>query len=357
MTDKREVVLIFQIASVGDTVISIPCYREIARRHPGATRYLLTNHPVGSKWVPADAILSATGLIAGTIPYPMPLRGRSAIVGLYKQLVALRAKTLYYLTPEKQLNRLVRHYTFFRLCGISRIHAVPWSRDLQEPREIIGKGIWESEASRLLRCIGAQTEPQAPLSTDRDLGLTEQEKGVAASALREKIGSGPFIAVSVGGKLPLKDWGDANWLELLEGLSQGHPRLGAVFVGSADERERNSVLAKAWAGPAFNSCGLFSPRETAAMIERACLFIGHDTGTLHLAAAVNTRIIGIYCARDVPGKWFSDRSEDTFFYNRLDCFNCQYVEAAECPNDRRCITSIRPDQIVAAAKRQLGQAG
>lgn len=350
---RKDVVLIFQIGSMGDTVISIPCYREIARRHPGATRHLLTNHPIGAKMVPAEAILSATGLIAGSIGYPMPLRGKEAVVGLYRMLTALGAKTLYYLTPETKVNRMIRHCAFFRICGITKIQGVPWSRDLRYPREIASKGVWESEASRLLRCIGAQTEPGPPPELDRDLNLSAGEKDSASYAIREGIGSGRYIAISVGGKIPVKEWGDRNWSELLTRLSGEYPGLGALFVGSADERERNSILAKAWMGPSLNSCGLFSPRETAALIDQASLFIGHDTGTLHLAGAVNTRIIGIYCGRDVPGKWFSDRSEDTFFYNRLDCFNCACITAAECPNDMRCIMSISPDQVLAAAKQQL----
>ncbi len=353
MTKDRDIVLIFQTASMGDTVISMPCYREIARQHPDATRYLVTNYPKGSKMVPAQSVLSATGLIAGSVEYPCPLRRTDAIIALYRKLVALGAKTLYYLTAETNLIRLIRHYAFFRICGITEFHGVPWARDLRYPREIEKQGIWESEASRLLRCIRARTEPGPPPPADRSLDLSEQEKSTALSALQEAFGLGLFIAVSVGGKVPVKDWGDRNWSSLLAKLSREHPGLGLLFVGSADERGRNDVLAKAWEGPSFNSCGLFSPRETAALLDRACLFIGHDTGTLHLAAAANTRIIGIYSARDVPGKWYSDRSEDTFFYNRVECFGCECDKVAKCPNERRCITSITPDQVLAAAKQQL----
>jgi len=354
-TKKTNVVLIFQIGSLGDTVISIPCYREIARRHPKATRYLLTNYPRCVKMVAAEALLSQTGLIAGCVEYPMPLPGVDAILSLYRKLRSLHVKTLYYLAPEMNLTRLVRHYAFFRICGITDIHGMPWSRDLRYPREIEKKGIWESEASRLLRCVGAHTESGPPLSADRDLNLSEQERKTALSALRETLGDGPIIAVSVGGKVPVNDWGNGNWSELLEKLSRQQPGLGAVFVGSADERARNDQLAIAWKGSSFNSCGMFSPRETAALIERACLFIGHDTGTLHLAAAVGTRIIGIFSARNVPGKWYSDRPEDTFFYNRVACFGCQCIELAECKNDRKCITSIYPDQVLAAAMEQLSR--
>jgi ADP-heptose:LPS heptosyltransferase len=356
MSNSPDTVLIFQIGSLGDTVISMPCYREIARRHPRAKRYLLTNYPIGRKMVQAEAVLSGTGLIEGSIEYPMPLRGREATIALYRRLASLGAKTLYYLTPETRLLRLARHYAFFRICGIGEIHGVPWSRHLRYPLEIDKKGIWESEASRLLRCIGARKEPGPPPPDDRDLNLSAAENYAAASRLQRTIGVRPYIAVSVGGKVPVNNWGDANWSALLARLSQNYPELGVVFVGSADERERNDLLANAWHGPSFNSCGMFSARETAALLGGASLFIGHDTGTLHLAAATGTRVIGIYSARNVPGKWYSDRPSDTFFYKRVDCFGCECVQVAECPNERRCITSISPAEVFASATEQLGLA-
>ena len=353
MTKDRDPILIFQIASMGDTVVSIPCYREIARRHPDAKRYLLSNRSIGSKMVPAQAILSGTGLITGCLEYPWPLRGTGRIIEVYKKIADLGAKTLYYLTSETKLTRLIRHYAFFKICGITKIYGVPWARDIRYPREITKGHLWESEASRLLRCIRARTEPGPPPLADRSLDLSDKENSVASSALQWAIGSGRFIAVSVGGKILLKDWGQGHWSGLLARLSREHPGLGVLFVGSADERGRNDLLAKAWEGPCFNSCGLFSPRETAALLARSCLFIGHDTGTLHLAAATNTPIIGIYGARNVPGKWYSDRPEDTFFYNRIECFGCECLAVADCPHERRCITSIKPDEVFAAAQQKL----
>jgi ADP-heptose:LPS heptosyltransferase len=352
-----ESVLIFQIGSMGDTVISLPCYREIARRHPDATRYLLTNYPIGKKMVPAELILSGTGLIAGTVEYPMPLRGKYAIVELYKKISSLGAKTLYYLTPETKLHRLIRHYAFFRICGITSIRGVPWSRDLRYPRKLGAKDLWESEASRLLRCIGARTQPGPPPAADRTLDLASQERSAALSPLQDAIGRDPFIAISVGGKVPVNNWGDDKWSLLLGKLSREYPGLGGVFVGSADERGRNEALAKSWEGPVFNSCGQFTPRQTAALLERSCLFIGHDTGTLHLAAAVGTRIIGIYSARNVPGKWYSDRPEDTFLYNQTECFGCECVRVEECPNQTRCISSIDSEQVLVAVRGQLAALG
>jgi ADP-heptose:LPS heptosyltransferase len=347
----NDVVLILQIGSLGDTVVSLPCYREIARRHPGADRHLITNYPIGGKMVPAAAILMPTGLIAGCIEYPMPLRQIGQIIELRRRISALKPSVLYYLLPEKRVFNLVRHHAFFRLCGVPRFHGIPWSRDKRYSREVVPGALWESEASRLLRTIGAPSGP--PTDEDRDLALSDTERAKADALLRALGRSSRFVAISVGGKVPLNNWGDGNWGVLLRDLSRSRPSLGAVFVGSDDERPRNDLLAAHWEGPRLNACGQLAPRETAALLARAEAFVGHDTGTLHLAAAVDTPIVGIFGARNKPGIWFSDRVRDTFFYNHVACAGCELIQVEACPHDRICMTTHDPARIVAAVHRAL----
>jgi len=288
-----EKILIFQIGSLGDTVISMPCYREIVRRHPDSERYLLTNFPIGKKMVQAEALLSPCGLIDGCVEYPMPLRGLYNIMDLYRRLRSLKVDILYYLIPEKHLINVIRHYAFFRACGIKDIRGVPWARDLRYSRELVPGKLWETEVSRLLRTLDHSRAPGAPEPSDRSLDLTEAERNVAEGIVAEMNPVKRYIVFSVGGKIPVKDWGNENWSVVLKMLSASEPELGIVFVGSQDERERNDLLAGCWSGPKVNACGRLTPRETAAVIEQAAAFLGHDTGTLHLAVAVDTRVLGL----------------------------------------------------------------
>jgi heptosyltransferase-3 len=289
-------------------------------------------------------------MILGSIEYPMPLRDLGKVVNLRRRIRDLKPSYLYYLLPEVRLANLLRHYAFFKLCGIPEIRGMPWSRDLRFPRPVQPNVLWESEACRLLRTIGAPPGP--PADADRDLVLSEAEQAKADNVL-QSLGCSDFVAISVGGKVPLNNWGDANWTTVLQGLSRGRTALAAVFVGSADERARNDALAAQWQGRSLNTCGQLTPRESAAVIARAAAFVGHDTGTLHLAAAVNTPVVGIFSARNRPGKWFSDRDRDTFFYNRVACAGCELVAVAACPHDRICMTRHDPAAVVAAVQRAL----
>ena len=350
---KTETIIVFQIGSLGDTVIALPCYREIARRHPDAKILILTNLPASRKMVQADAIVSATGLVDGAIDYPMPLRGVANIRSLYRRMRDVQATRLYYLTPEKHLLNLLRHCAFFKLCGIHSLHAVPWTQDMRYPRHLEGSDLWESEASRLLRTLEPSRFAGPPTSDDRDLCLSVQERSAAATWLQQNLPNRSFCAVSVGGKVPINNWGDANWASALSRLSEANPELGLVLVGSADERPRNEGLLQAWRGACANACGVFSPRQTAALIEQASAFFGHDTGTLHLAAAVQTPIVGVYSSRNVAGKWYSDRIGDEFLYTPCACAGCELEKIADCPYDRLCMTAHDVDDFLVAAQRQL----
>ncbi len=352
---KQNRIIIFQIASLGDAVVSLPAHLEIRRRHPGADFYLLTNIPIDPnfpterKMVAAESVFGPMGLFDGVIPYPMPLRGMTNIRSLHRALARVRPACLYYLIPETKTLNLVRHYLFFRLCGIQKILGMPWSRDLRFPLRFPKSSLWESEASRMLRSIGAKKLPGPPEEADRQLHLSAEERQKAASMIAKHLPAGPFVVASGGGKVPINNWGDENWTYFLSAFSERFPGLGIVFVGSADEHSRNARLARAWRGPKLNTCGLFSPRETAAVIENASLFVGHDTGTLHLAGAVGTKILGIFSGRNVPGKWFSDRPSDTFLFKPVECMGCQLVQIADCPNQRKCIMQIAPRQVLDAA--------
>ena len=248
----------------------------------------------------------------------------------------------------------MRHWGLFKACGVGRVVGVPWRRDQRFVREVVPGTLWEAEASRLLRCVdprcvyGAREE-------DRALGLLASERAAAGVVIGEL---GDFVAVSVGGKVPINDWGDERWAETLRALSaarSGRPELGLVLVGSAEEHARNERLAQHWAGPVVNACGRLTPRETGALIARAKVFLGHDTGTLHLAAAEATPIIGVYSARNVPGKWFSGRAGDRFFYEHVECFGCELELPADCPYRVKCMASHRVEDVVHAVAEVLAR--
>jgi heptosyltransferase-3 len=342
-------ILVYRLGSLGDTVVALPCFRRIRNAYPQAKITVLTNLPVSGKAAPLETVLENTGLIDDVIPYPLGLRDLRAIADLRRKIAGERFDLAISLAAARGLSASIRDYLFFRFCGIPKIIGIPWRRrDLTcRPYE----GAYENEGDRLLRRVASipRFGPE-----DRGLGLTEAEAAEAQRLLRESKIHPPFIAASVGTKLPIKDWGVENWEKFLASLSRDCPVYGLVLLGSADERERSAELARAWTGAVANLCGETSPRVSAAVLREARLFVGHDSGPMHLAAAVGTRCVAVYSAQSRPGQWFPRGTghhnlyPDSFFDpRRMEDFDYQ----------RRAIASISVQTVLEAVKSCLSSPG
>jgi ADP-heptose:LPS heptosyltransferase len=100
--------------------------------------------------------------------------------------------------------------------------------------------------------------------------------------------------------------------------------------------------------------GEFDLAELRALIGRSRLFIGGDTGPLHIAATTRTPIVGLYgptlAARSQPWR---DPSVPSLAME-VAGLPCRPCEQRVCvPGDFRCLTSIRPEQVIAAAEEAL----
>jgi ADP-heptose:LPS heptosyltransferase len=137
-----------------------------------------------------------------------------------------------------------------------------------------------------------------------DLHLRPEEKQSATNLLKTGEISSPFIAASIGTKALAKDWGDENWKKVFEHISAASPELGLVLIGSADEYERSDNMRRIWHGPSANLCGKSEPRVSAAVLEKAGLFVGHDSGPMHLAAAVGIPLVAVFSWHNPPGEWY-----------------------------------------------------
>jgi heptosyltransferase-3 len=295
-------VVIYRLGSLGDTIVALPCFHAITLAHPMAERVVLTNFPVSHKAAPLEGILGGSGLMSRAMAYPVGTRSWKELWAVRKQLKALGSDTLYYLTPARGRLAAWRDWAFFKLCGFRRIVGAPLTADLQTNRVRNAQGHLEHEAERLARCL--RHLGTIPLHDPAwwDLGLQAQEQGRADACL-QPIQQRPFVAINMGGKVAINDWGMDHWRSLLSSLSAAYPDLGLLVVGGPEDSQRAQAAAQLWSGTVVNACGALTPRESAAALGRASLFIGHDSGPMHLAAAMGVRCIGLFGPNNPPGKW------------------------------------------------------
>lgn len=347
MREEVARVLVYRLGSLGDTVVALPALHLIARAFPNAERAMLTNIPVHAKAPAAAAVLGDSGLVHYYFRYPIGLRDPRLLFGLMREIRAWGPEVLVYLAGYRGFTSVIRDAAYFRLCGVRRIVGLPFRTDLRGPLHDVETDRWEGEWHRLLRCLRelGEVNPDDPASWDLRLTVAEIEAGRQATAA---LGETPFIACSVGTKVKAKDWGEANWDALIRRIAPLVPGFGLVMVGAPEEAERSDCVAASWPGAVLNLCGRLTPRVSAEVLSRAALFVGHDSGPMHLAALGSTPCVAIFAARNLPGQWYPYGPDHRVLYHKTQCFGCGLEVCLE--QAMKCLRAITVDEVYGAVE-------
>jgi ADP-heptose:LPS heptosyltransferase len=364
-------VLVYRLGSLGDMLVALPALHLVARAYPDAERRMLTNFPVSTKAPAAAAILEGSGLVQGYVRYAVGTRSVGELARLWWTIARWRPEVVLYLAAARGVEAARRDAKFFRLCGVRKMVGVPLTEGMQRnfygaatggKDHAMGDGNLEPEAGRLVRCIGELGAVGEIADPGRlgdpaswDLRLSAAEHKVAALAIGETALGMESFAVSVGTKVQAKDWGKENWRELLGKMAEEFPGRALLLAGAAEESEASEFAAEGWransGGVVVNLCGRLTPRESAAAIARARLFVGHDSGPMHLAAAVGTPVVAIFAARNIPRQWFPFGKQHRVVYHRVECWGCGLETCIE--QQKKCLMSIGVDEVMGVVREQL----
>jgi heptosyltransferase-3 len=348
-------ILIYRLGSLGDTILALPTLRRVRQLYPRARILLLTNRPVNAKATPMVGLLQGTGIIDATYEYPLRLRSLRSFFTLTKQLRNESIDLAIHLAASRGRVKSARDWIFLRLSGARRVVGVPWrKRDLSFVPDLRRPGLYEWEAERIARRVVRLGSVDLTNVASWDLQLTDEEFSAADALLRAGAVDGNFIALSVGTKADSNDWTQANWVALLRQLQAYHASYALLLLGAGNEFERSEECRKAWGGRALNLCGQTTPRVSAALLQRAILFLGHDSGPMHLAGAMGTPCVAIFSARNLAGCWYPrENVRNRVLYHHVPCEGCGLVECREY--GKKCILSISIDEVKNATEELLKQ--
>ena len=93
-------------------------------------------------------------------------------------------------------------------------------------------------------------------------------------------------------------------------------------------------------------------RSFDGLAEHVRVFLGHDSGPMHLAAAVQTPCVAIFAARNKPRVWFPYGRQHRVVYHRVECWGCGLETCIV--EKKRCLTSITVDEVAAEVRALLG---
>jgi ADP-heptose:LPS heptosyltransferase len=290
--------LVVRLDQLGDVVLTTPLFRELKRSFPGSSctlvvqedfRQLLVTNPH------IDEIIGLRPLRAAWLPAPM----RSLLSVLLLHRSRLRGRHFdVAISPRWDVDDRLATL----LCSLADARERVGYSEAASPAKLrINRG-FDRAFSTCLSAGPVQHEVRRNLEIVKALGgtvensklevrLTHRDREFASKLLASVPTSSEVVAVGIGGRSESRRWPLQNYAETLAQLEEKH-RVQPVIICSHDEREEAGNLARLLPGKAIVMSG--APlRKVCAVLERCDLFIGNDSGSAHLAGAMNCRIIVI----------------------------------------------------------------
>lgn len=256
---------------IGDCVISSGVIREIGRQLPGARITVAAGRP------PAPLFRSAPGVERVIVLDKKPMSGHW--LDLWQQVRGTR----------------------WDLVVDIRGSALAWT--VPARRRVVYTRKWETglrKVEMVSRLMGADT----PL--DPEIFLDDQARSEAAAVIDPQLqagaGPGPILALAPIAHQPGKSWPADRWGQLVERLSADSRFDGWRFmpVGGPGDRPPATPALEAAGDRGIDCVGKGDILCSAAAIDRATLFVGNDSGLMHVAAALGQPTLGLFG----PTEWW-----------------------------------------------------
>lgn len=345
-------ILVYRCGALGDTIVALPTMRALREAFPDAELVLMTaNDGAGILWT--DEVLRDFGWFARTVTYRA--RELGSVRGLWGVLVRVRAVrpdlVVYLASDHNSGIRALRDRIFFLLAGARRFVAARsdkvtfFGRLRRERRE------YPYEVDRLLDTLRAAGIRAGAPRFDLPRRAAYEDR-VAALLAEQRVGvDRPLVAMCPGSKQPAKRWPLDRWAAL--GAKLIADGVDVAVIGGPDEAHAAEVVARDWpAGRWTVLAGRLSVLESAEALRRSALYVGNDTGAMHVAAAVGTPCVAVFAARE-PGLSWHPYGDGHVVVRRDEapCANCYLIE---CTTERlRCLTAIDVSTVWAACRTAL----
>jgi heptosyltransferase II len=217
--------------------------------------------------------------------------------------------------------------------------------DIAIPEDDIGSQYTMEYDIELVERLGAQC-------IDRRIDFAIDEK--SRRELREILQNygireaDVVIGIHPGGKLSRR-WPVDHFAGVIKKIQES---CGAKFVitGDQDEAELGDRINKESGAGVINLAGKLTLSQLGALLARCALYITNDTGTMHVAAVLQTPLIAIFGSSHL--KRFDPRnifSQSVVLYKQTVCAPCNKFRCASM----QCLKAVSPEEVAEAAIKLL----
>jgi lipopolysaccharide heptosyltransferase II len=351
-------ILLVRLRQIGDVVFTTPAVRALRRRFPGSHIAYVVE--------PAAApVVESNPHIDNVIVVPAATGARQLASDLAIGLQLRRARydlaIDFHGGPRGSLLTWLSRAPIrigYHVAGRSWMY----SRRVARPRELRPRHSVENQWDLL---SGLDIPPPDRTNFPVEMPIDQASMTAVAERLSHAgvTAAASVIVVHVSAGNSFRQWPIESFAALVETLASSQAdRRVFVTSGPSDREAAAGVIADARAALGRSgeervlNCGEFSLSELRALLDRASLFIGGDSGPLHIAATSAVPIVALY-GPTLParsGPWRAPHhATEAVEVDGLPCRPCDQRVCA--PGDFRCLTRVGPQQVLDAAERTLAR--
>jgi lipopolysaccharide heptosyltransferase II len=280
-----ERILVIKLDHLGDVLLATPVFSNLRRAYPNAELHALTG-----AW--SRVVLEKHSDVNKVIEYNSPAFCRTgqptSFRGTFKLYRELRRQK-YDLMVELRGDWRTVWFAFGRLTPKRLSRAALQIANRLGFTQFSGT----HETTRNLDVLKQAGIP-TPVQTASFSVTAEDEKWASDFLATYRIDrQRPLIAIHPGSPIALKRWLPDRYAEVSDWLI-AQKRAQILFVGVEDEIPIVIEIQALMRGESINIAGKTTLAQLASILHTCNVFIGNDSGPMHLAAAVGTRTIGLY---------------------------------------------------------------
>ena len=188
-------------------------------------------------------------------------------------------------------------------------------------------------------------------SKDPQLWLTPEEEN-SADQLMDQLcvqRSQSMVILQPGARYWFKAWPLERFAELADHLTAQYDC--QVLIGGSDQDIdlAQQIRQMAKSSPIIMA-GRTTIKQFAAIAKKSALFVGSDSGAMHIASAVGTPVVALFGPSN-PAEWGPRGGPVEVLYKGLDCRSCFHPTCVR--GEQNCMKLISVDEVETASKRLI----
>ncbi len=185
---------------------------------------------------------------------------------------------------------------------------------------------------------------------DMEIHYAAEDAAYAEALVAESLAGGAYAVICPFTTRPQKHWLASRWAELAGRLQDELGLLTLMLGGPADQGPATEIQRRA-EGKLVNLTGQTSLLQAAAVVDRADLVVGVDTGLGHMGIAFRRPTLLLFGSTRPYRN--TTRANARVLYHPLPCSPCR--RKPTCHGEFTCMREIEVNDVVAAARDLVGR--